>query len=725
MINDIQQIKSQLQAVHNLIIPDLLPGGKLSGNEYAAASVRGGQGNSFSININSGKWADFATGEKGGDVISLFAHQESISQKQAAITLSERYLSNLPTNLSYPTKPDQGPRSTIIKPPANHARPGMFNQRLGGDPELVHIYKDIDGLPLFYVARYSNNGDKQFRPFCFQSDGKWVNRGWPTPRPLYNLDKIYADKDKPILIVEGEKSADACEKITKAYIVTTWPNGAQAHDKCDLTPLYNRDVLLWPDADDAGKSAMGLLSAKLINHVKTLKKIETDRADGWDAADALTEPGFKFQAWAKPLVIQLDKPKQIELVDADDATLDADDEQRLPTNLTDLYIHLGLAMTEEKVPKVILNAENVFKILTAMPDFKGKLWYDSFYRRKYTTLFGENSRPWEDVDSIRVLVQLQSKFKLSKLAQATVFEAISLYAHNHIRSEPADYFNSLVWDGTPRVSEFFIRACGADDNEYTRAVSENMFTAIAARVLSPGCKFDNMVILEGKQGTYKSTVLREIIGDAWFSEASSSLDNKDFEQSLVGKIIVEFDELDQFRKSDANLIKKKLSTASDDYRPSYGRENVKVGRTCIFVGTTNQESYLKDPTGARRFWPVTIQLCDIEYTRQHREQLLAEAVHRFKSGLPFHIVPKEQAELEQAARYEQDEWIDEIEHYLSKNQFLSFSSLDIWTGCFLSDVVKFTRFEQMRIANCLRVLGYKQKVSKLPNRKSVRLWTRV
>lgn len=720
---DIHKIKSQLEPIHNIIIIDLVPGGKLSGNEYTASSVRGGEGSSFSFNIKTGKWADFATNEKGGDIISLYAHQENVSQKQAAISLKDKYLSNLPTNISYPIKQEQ-PKISIIKPPINHAKPGMFNQKLGGEPELTHIYKDIDGGALFYVARYNNGGDKQFRPFSFQSDGRWVNKAWPVPRPLYNLDKIYADKDKPILIVEGEKSADAAEKLTKAYIVTTWPNGAQAHDKVDLTPLYNRDVLLWPDADEPGKQAMGLLSAKLINHVRSLKKIETDRADGWDAADALTEPGFKFQAWARPLVIQLDKPRAIELVDESDTTLDSQDEQRLPSNLTDLYIHLGLAMTDDRVPKVILNAENVFKILSAMPDFKGKLWYDSFYRRKFTTLFGENSRAWEDVDTIRVLVQLQSKFKLSKLTQATVFEAISLYAQNNVRSEPADYFNSLTWDGTQRISDFFIRACGAEDNEYTRAVSENMFTAIAARVLKPGCKFDNMVILEGKQGTYKSTVLREIIGDAWFSESSSALDNKDFEQSLVGKIIVEFDELDQFRKSDVNLIKKKLSTASDDYRPSYGRENIKVGRTCIFVGTTNQDSYLKDPTGARRFWPVRIELCDIEYTRANREQLLAEGVYRFKSGLPFHIVPKEQAEVEQAARYDQDEWIDIIDNYLSRQQLLSFKTSDIWVDCFQSDLVKLTKPEQNRIANALRYLGYNLKLKKV-NGEVSRMWSRV
>ena len=691
-----QEINEQLRAHIGTIVADICPGGATSGQEYVAAGINGGKGRSFSVNLNTGKWADFATSDRGGDIISLYARARGINNGEAAKELVEKYAGKRPS-YSYPVqKPIAQPG--IIKPPSNAAAPSFTDAKLG-DPTGVWTYRDIDGDPMFYVARYDHSGEKTFRPYSFTSAGKWAVKAWPKPRPLYNLDKIYQNQDKPILVVEGEKSAEAAAKLTTAYVITTWPNGVNSVNLADFSPIYGRNVLLWPDGDDAGRACMETLARNLADKCTCVKVIDPDRNSGFDAADAILDPHFQFTSWAKPLVRTVPKSAQPVVEDPD--------VQTVPDSCIAIYTMAGLEMTKNGT-QVILNSANVVKLLEYLPEYKGKFWYDSFYDREFF-----DGKPASDHDYLSILIALQSKYGLSKLVKQHVIDAIDFMFNNNIRSEPAEWMRSLSWDGTPRIAQFFTVAMGAEKNEYTEAVGRNFFTAMAARVLSPGCKFDNMVILEGPQGTYKSTSLRLLAGDKWFAENSISLESKDFEQSLAGKMIIEFAEMASISKAEDNLLKKKLSCQIDTYRASYARKTKDYPRTCVLVSTTNDYHYINDPTGARRYWPIRVKVCDIEYIKQNREQLFAEAVARYMAGENWHEMPAMTTDVQNSRRVELP-WMSIISDYFNANPHIhSMRTIDIYTTVIMGTPEKFTKRESNSIGSVMKLLGFEYTHSRL------------
>ena len=184
---------------------------------------------------------------------------------------------------------------------------------------------------------------------------------------------------------------------------------------------------------------------------------------------------------------------------------------------------------------------------------------------------------------------------------------------------------------------FFIDHCGADDQArtgstpeieaqakeepgmaYLEAVSRCFFIGAVARVMQPGCKVDNMLVLEGLQGALKSKLLRTLaVHDDWFSDSlPHSLEAKDARAHLAGKWIVELSELSQFRGSSVETLKSFLSCQIDKFRPAYGRNEVSVPRQCIFVGSTNARTYLHDPTGNRRFWPMLLTISGSRRSRR-------------------------------------------------------------------------------------------------------------
>ena len=700
---DIKQIAEQLAPNQLHILTSICPGGIVTGKEYTAGSITGGPGKSFSFNLATGKWADFATGEKGGDIIALYAAVNRVNNAEAAKTLQEQYALSKPQH-HYPVK--TAVDHTIIKPPSHAVKPEMPLNR-GKTPSYSWTYRDHNGEPLFYIFRYDmDDGTKTFTPLSFSTTGQWVKKQWPAPRPLYNLDKLTKNPDKHVLVVEGEKAADAASIMQNLYVVTTWPGGAQAISKTDFTPLYNRKILLWPDADTPGMKAMDLLAAQLRDHTAELKVIRTDRDGGWDAADAL-KSGMnqsEFIKWAKPLAEIIEKsppPKQAVVEIMDD-----DGNKQIMS-----YRDLGLTPISDRNPSPVPNEDNVTTLLNHIPKYAGHIWFDGFYQDIVTDHTTGKVRRWLEPDDLNLLCELQGKWDMPRLSKTTVETALKRVAFANVRNELRDWLETLVWDGTERVSEFFIHAYGTDDDEYNRIIAKNWLIGLIARGMEPGCKFDEMLVLEGKQGTYKSTSLRALAGK-YFAESNAQLDNKDFMQELAGTWIVEFDELDQFRKAESTLIKKKLSQQTDRYRPTYARRVIDVPRTCVFVGTTNSTEWLTDTTGNRRFWPIMVKKADLDYIKENREQIFAEAVHLYKLGTPRHEVPQSAIE-EQERRREQDPWEEIIASHLGgKNMiFVNQMPVEITAARVATNIlgIRTEHYDQRsarRIGKCLRVLGY-------------------
>lgn len=743
--------QSLLHRVRELL-PEWLPGGKIVSNEYTVANLQGGAGNSLKINVNSGKWADFAAGQKGGDLISLYAAIHNISQIEAARTLQTRQSPAVNTKQSKV----QPSSDTLVPPPAGVVQPA-FVHRTFGKATQFWTYKDHDGSILFYVSRHEHNGEKEFLPWSWSKHyKKWVNKMWPAPRPLYGLEHLKANPKAPVLIVEGEKACDAAREIVKEspYIVLSWPSGSAAATLVDLTPLHGRKVLLWPDADDKkwpennnvptskrgkrkeeeeqpGHKAMLKIAEQIVAHcaeVKIISVYNLTRPDGWDAHDALAEGmDYKqFLAFAKPRANLVAKPSVVAEIMPDmppappiesynaaiDVTLTLNDGSPLPTEgMWERWQRLGLQLTTTKNPVAVCNADNVSRVMEQDHEFKGKLWFDEFHKKVFTTWRTGKLREFSDADFHKLVVLLQRDYGLTTISPQSVRTAVAACAYDDVRNEPRDWMNTLKWDGTTRIRNFLANymGCTHEPEEYVQAISMNFWLSMIARVYIPGVKADNMVVLEGSQGKGKSTALN-IIGGKWFVETSEDPRNKDFYQILNGALIVEIAELDSFSKADLNTIKKTMSCRVDRFRAPYATAPADHPRQCVFAGSTNQDDYLKDPSGARRFWPTMTGAIDLKAIERDRDQLFAEAVALHKDGWPHWIVPKEAAEAVQEERYDSDAWEEPIRKWTRDKR--SFLIMDVATQVLNFDMHNVKPVDQRRIGAILRRLGYTNKTAR-------------
>lgn len=732
-ILDLTSISKTLDNMCQQILPDLLPGGKLVGLEWCCANIYGQPGNSFKYNIEKHAFKDFADSDEGGKgIAALYGKQKSIDWGAAVKQLHERYIGTATPVIkyNYPVKADRE-KSSIIKPPLDCNPPDFpLNSE-------QWRYCNERGETLYYVVKFKDSsGKKSFYPLSFSSDNIWVKKQY-NEHVLYGLEDLAKDLTKPVLIVEGEKCKDAAKKHMKAYISVTWDGGAQSWKRTDWSVLKGRKVLLWPDADEPGRKAMNDIAAHLLNNniVTELKMINTDKSDGWDCYDAFEVDKWdykSFAAWAKPLTSVHVPTKIVEVIEESQEEIPAsnaveDLTDLIPTqdfpvspNMQMRFIDLGMQFSDIRQTKVVMNASNVAKIIRA--DFPNIVWRDVFYGKIFTKWRTGVERQWSDNDTNNLFIEMQHHYELAKIGKGNIEDAINFVASKNEKNEPKEWLESLKWDGARRIMDFFSKEMGAEDSAYTRAVSKNFWVAIVARIMEPGCKADEMVVLEGKQGTYKTTSL-EIIGGKWYGEVNCDIASKDFDQGLKGKILVEFGELANLRKADVETIKRKLSTRVDEYRPSYGRHVEQHPRTCIFVGTTNETEYLKDPTGNRRFWPMKIQRADTDSIRKNRDQYFAEALACYKAGDRWHEVPWDEAEQVRASRFEVDEIASEVEKLLKEGRYQTsyFSLVDVWKD--LGGMVdKFSRKDQQRIGAILRELGCK-KVYIRTDDKTTRGWS--
>jgi Virulence-associated protein E/RepB DNA-primase from phage plasmid len=226
-----------------------------------------------------------------------------------------------------------------------------------------------------------------------------------------------------------------------------------------------------------------------------------------------------------------------------------------------------------------------------------------------------------------------------------------------------DYLDSLKWDGVSRINKFLIKFCGADDSVYTEAVSAITFIAAVRRVRSPGIKFDTIPVWEGVQGSGKSTAIKILASSEFFSDQDLlALDQKAQMEVMEGVWIFEICELAGMRHTEVNKIKAFASRSTDKARPAYGRVAEIRPRRGILIGTTNDDEYLKDETGNRRFWPVATDKIDLPAIAAVRDQLWAEAAIREANGESI-TLPETLwvlAAVEQAKRVSPDPWADTL-----------------------------------------------------------------
>jgi predicted P-loop ATPase len=235
----------------------------------------------------------------------------------------------------------------------------------------------------------------------------------------------------------------------------------------------------------------------------------------------------------------------------------------------------------------------------------------------------------------------------------------------------------LKWDGVQRVDGWLSAYLGVEDNEYARAVGSRWLISAVARIFRPGAKADCCLILEGPQGIRKSTALRTLAGE-FFTDELADLGSKDAAMQTRGVLIIELSELDSLSHSEVARIKAFMSRTTDRFRPPYGMRLVESPRQCVFAGTVNHSTYLRDETGARRFWPITCGGIEVEALARDRDQLWAEAKAKFEAGCVWWLNTAELVQMasnEQIERYEGDPWEGGIARWADDRPSVSISEI--------------------------------------------------
>lgn len=285
------------------ILMEWYPQGRLKGPEFVIGNTGGEEGRSLSVNIKTGVWADFAT-DQDGDLIELYAQRMGCSNGKAAEQLISKYTI----------------RDVVEDAPVLPVPKGFHREAPLKGAALVHEYLDSKGELLFYVLRHDRaNGSKSFTPLSYWRDSGWLQKMLPGKRPLYGLQLLAKHKKSPVIVVEGEKSADAGAAFGSDYVFMTWPSGSSAYKQADWKVLAGRNVILWPDADDPGIKAMdGIAEILKGSKVKSIQDLDvSEQSGGWDAADALSEgwSAKQFADWIdakrRPIYPLKDKPEEL------------------------------------------------------------------------------------------------------------------------------------------------------------------------------------------------------------------------------------------------------------------------------------------------------------------------------------------------------------------------------------------------------------------------------
>ena len=327
----------------------------------------------------------------------------------------------------------------------------------------------------------------------------------------------------------------------------------------------------------------------------------------------------------------------------------------------DWEARLICSQAKNPMPKAVL--ANALTALRYAPEWHGVLAYDEFALRVVPMKglpWGIAKIPrWTDNDDRLTTDWLhhQGIFVSVETAGLAVQTVAMESGFHPVRR----YLDGLKWDGVRRLESWLTQYAGAAESAYASAVGARMLIAAVARVYKPGIKADNVTILQAKQGSLKSTLVKTLAGQ-WFTDEIADIGSKDSAMQTAGVWIIEVAELDSMSRSESGKIKAFISRTTDRFRPPYGKQVLEAPRQCIFVGTVNHDNFLKDETGARRFWPVSCGNIDITALKRDRDQLWAEAVQQYRGGAKWWLDTDQlhaEAAIQQEARFDGDAW-DEL-----------------------------------------------------------------
>lgn len=555
-------------------------------------------------------------------------------------------------------------------------------ERTNSEGEIVK-----DTLPLTWCVDESDD-----RGSC-----RWHWKMWESPRPLYvPATLLSGEPDRvPVVVVEGEKCAEAGHQLLgHEFDFISWPGGAKSWAHGRWSTVMGRTVILWPDVDakrhrlsaaereagvdpstkplmpdsrQPGMAAMiGIGSLLLAEHGCTVHLCNVPRPDpakdGWDIADAIAE-GWDAERVRKFLrsASVFRPPDDAARAKAADgkstpSTAGADPSDQTPAPGWRAKLLLASTGAIRPVRENITLALDglVGEGVVGVPECENLIAWNEFTNdviKLRDAPWGTKAGAWAEVDDLLMGEWLVREHWLPSVPRGTLEEAVRMVAYRHGFHPVRQYLQQLVWDGSPRLSTWIRRTCLVEDEwddkeplqQYLARAGTYYLMGMCQRVLEPGCKFDYMLVLESpEQGKGKSTLFR-VLGGSWFADTGVVLGDKDSYQQLQGRWVYEMGELDALSKAEITKVKQYIASQSDYFRASFDRRAREYPRQVVFGGTTNDDQYLVDSSGNRRFWPVRVtRQVDLDWLRENRDQLFAEAVARLAAGKRFHPLPDEE-----------------------------------------------------------------------------------
>ena len=426
----------------------------------------------------------------------------------------------------------------------------------------------------------------------------------------------------------------------------------------------------------------------------------------------------------------------------------------------------ALALKKDGMPKATIN--NVVLILQHDKELRDKIKYNEFsYSLEVTAplpweppgIIGEGSREWNESDDANLYSYIETRYGIS--SRRSMDEALTIVAYKNAINPVRDYLMGLYWDKKQRISTMFTDYLGAENSEYTQTVAVKCMAGAVARAINGGVKYDYMPILTGKQGIGKSTFLANL-GKQWFTDSLTTFDSKTGAELIQGKWIAEVGELAALKKHEIEVVKQFITRTSDRYRAAYGRRAEDRKRRCVFFGTSNEDEFLSDITGNRRFLPIACGVVEPRYSvwedmPKHIDQLWAEAVVLYTQGTPLHLsaaeektaervreqhavksplegVIKDFVELEVPTGWE-DMDIKTRKLYLASSDKMSvlggvpkyvkrehISAVEIWVECLDGDLKKYTNKDARLINSILKDMSKTKERKHLKNYGRQRVW---
>lgn len=552
---------------------------------------------------------------------------------------------------------------------------------------------------LMYWPSHPIDGEYIYR----ENHGDWLNPDdvlarydnwrdmstWPTSSRQTQALKDRADKQADPLTKPGLVGA-FCRTYTIHAAIDTFLDGTYEHTATPGRYSYvpgesQGGVVTYSDKFSYSHHGTDPAGGQLVN---AFDLIRIHKWSSWDEEAKPKTPTNKLPSYKQMVEFARQDPAVKALLDAEDDARTAaefgdlltegkkdtdDDEDQAPSQPTSWRTEAGLERNAKGGYDDSL--DNLTKILTHDPrlqTIRYNLLAETIDVQEPDLLPWRQAKPgWSDADVAQLKLYLEKGFGLYSGTKTA--EALQIAANARAYHPIRDYLEGLpAWDGQKRLDTLLVDYLGAQDTDYVRTVTRKTLIAAVARVFRPGCKFDTVLILAGPQGTGKSTLFAKLAG-AWFSDALTLTDMRDKtgSEKLQGYWVLELGELAGMKKMEVETVKGFLSRTDDKFRAAYARTVESHPRQCIIVGSTNAENgFLRDVTGNRRFWPVSISGKTVKHTWELTPELIAqiwaEALAGYRAGEQLHLSGKvaDDARRAQDAAIETDERVGLVEEYL-------------------------------------------------------------